>query len=501
MATKQIEDPQTGELISLIPVTHWYDGTPMTNSLCDGIIYFQGEPTDPDDYYKRYIEDHINVKWFGAKGNGMNDDTSNIQHAFDYLHDLRNYRNINDPSYDLCCLIPDGRYKITSTLLFPTSCVLKGESKHGTVLFTDRHDISILFPSEKGDALNDHHHREESDPYTNVGEEFTIISDLTIAGPYYGANPTGSRSEILNNFSNGILIYQTTKITLQNINIEGFENAGIHINNSFYVNIDNSTFINNKIGVLGDATTTTIYVVNSTFRLNSKAISLYNTYGCSFVNCIVEANIASYLPQINSSPEISKAIGVYLKDCKNISFTNSYFEAHLESIILDSSNSNIFTNCFFAPFENVNFGNNTKVVKFNGNSSYNKFIDNYYDAFDPLTYSPYKFSVEDKSLSKGNVFDFTLKDHFDNFISQNSTEFNDFITNNLKANAPKLICTGANEQFVDAERRYIIDKTFGSTSERPIDNLYKGQYYFDSTSGKPIFWQGTKWVYADGTNA
>ncbi|SHK36323.1 right-handed parallel beta-helix repeat-containing protein [Chryseobacterium polytrichastri] len=500
MITKHIQDPKTGEMISLIPVTHWYKGTLMEDSFCDEIIYFKGKPEDSDRYYKRYIEDHINVKWFGAMGDGS-DATANIQQAFNYLIDLRNYRHISKPSYDLCCFIPDGKYKIEKTLLFPTSCVLKGESKHGTVLFTERNDISLLFPSEKGNSSNNHHTPDDPEaPYVNTGEEFTIISNLTIAGIHYKVSPTAWRPEILNNFNNGILIYKTIKITLQNINIEGFENAAIHINNSFYINIDNSTFHNNKIGILTDGTTTSTHVINSTIRLNAKGISLYDTYGCSFINCIIEANVANYSSKINGS-ETAKAIGVYLKNSNNISFTNSYFEAHLDSVILDSSNSNTFTNCFFAPFENADFGTSTKVVRFSGSSSYNKFINNYYEAFKPLIYSPYKFSVENKSLSKGNLFEFTLKDHLDNFISLNQTEFNEFQNLGLAENAPKFICEGSNERYSNVERRYITDKTFGSSSERPVNNLYGGQHYFDSTLGKPIYWQGTKWVKPDGTDA
>lgn len=75
------------------------------------------------------------------------------------------------------------------------------------------------------------------------------------------------------------------------------------------------------------------------------------------------------------------------------------------------------------------------------------------------------------------------------------------MNNNWKANAPKFFCSGVNEQFIDLERRYIINQTFGSSPERPVNNLYKGQHFFDSTLGKPIYWQGIKWVKADGTDA
>lgn len=90
MSTKQIQDPKTGEIISLIPVTHWYKGTLMEDSFCDEIIYFKGKAGD-SNYYKRYIEDHINVKWFGAIGDGNTNDTLSIQQAFNYLTQVSDF--------------------------------------------------------------------------------------------------------------------------------------------------------------------------------------------------------------------------------------------------------------------------------------------------------------------------------------------------------------------------------------------------------------------------
>lgn len=43
------------------------------------------------------------------------------------------------------------------------------------------------------------------------------------------------------------------------------------------------------------------------------------------------------------------------------------------------------------------------------------------------------------------------------------------------------------------------NKRWGTTAERPSSNLDTGFRYFDSTIGMPIYWEGTKWVKADGT--
>jgi len=498
--SKQIQDLQTGEFITLVPVTTWYDGTPISNSHVDDIIYFKEEIGTTTIFYMRYIEDHINVKWFGAKGDGS-DATASIQHAFNYLIDMCKSRYQANSYHHLSCLIPDGRYKITNTLLFPKSCTLKGESKHGTVLFTENAGISVIFPTEKGTTANNHWFQNAGDPYSNTGEEFTNISDLTIAGPHDRENPHAWRPDVLNNFSNGIIIQNTDKFILQNLHIEGFQNAGIQINNSYYTYIENSTFNNNRIGLLVDGQSTTVEVTNSIFRLNSVGMSFFNSFGCSIINTIIESNTAHYYPEldINRSPYISRGIGVILNGCKSINFNGCYFENHIVSVILNSSQNNIFNNSYFTA---SNYNANTYQVWFYGsNSSYNKFVNNYYLSSDASLYPAFTFFVFQKDSSKGNVFELTMKDHLDSFISQNAAEFTEFRTLGLAQNAPKFICTGANEQYIDAERRFIIDKTFGSTTERPTVNLYKGQHYFDSTLGKPIFWQGVKWVKADGTDA
>ena len=39
----------------------------------------------------------------------------------------------------------------------------------------------------------------------------------------------------------------------------------------------------------------------------------------------------------------------------------------------------------------------------------------------------------------------------------------------------------------------------GTTADRPVDLLQVGQYYFDTTLGIPIWYDGTDWVDATGT--
>jgi hypothetical protein len=38
----------------------------------------------------------------------------------------------------------------------------------------------------------------------------------------------------------------------------------------------------------------------------------------------------------------------------------------------------------------------------------------------------------------------------------------------------------------------------GTTANRPTENLQVGQYYFDTSLGYPIYWNGSDWVNAIG---
>jgi hypothetical protein len=39
----------------------------------------------------------------------------------------------------------------------------------------------------------------------------------------------------------------------------------------------------------------------------------------------------------------------------------------------------------------------------------------------------------------------------------------------------------------------------GTTANRPTIKLQVGQYFFDTTIGRPIWWNGTNWINASGT--
>lgn len=74
-------DRYTKEGVTYDKVTTYLDGSAMDDSKTDGIIYRKYG----SEYFRRNVSGLINVKWFGAKGDGITNDLSRIQAAVDFL--------------------------------------------------------------------------------------------------------------------------------------------------------------------------------------------------------------------------------------------------------------------------------------------------------------------------------------------------------------------------------------------------------------------------------
>ncbi|MET3538668.1 glycosyl hydrolase family 28-related protein [Chryseobacterium limigenitum] len=104
----QLIDNETGENAFYVKC-----GT-STNLVDDGVIYRKSVNT----FYKRQIDNGVNVKWFGAKGDGIIDDTYALKEAMQKVYNLSvpisptlGWRN------PMKLVIPAGKYKITANLL------------------------------------------------------------------------------------------------------------------------------------------------------------------------------------------------------------------------------------------------------------------------------------------------------------------------------------------------------------------------------------------------
>lgn len=78
--------------------------------------------------FKRvYDSGFVNAKWFGAIGNGFNDDTVAIQAALDFISRTDDPNPLHESWYGGgSVFLPRGVYLITQTLLISQNCRLLG---------------------------------------------------------------------------------------------------------------------------------------------------------------------------------------------------------------------------------------------------------------------------------------------------------------------------------------------------------------------------------------
>ena len=77
----------------------------------------------------------VNIKDYGAIGDGTTDNQSSIQAAIDYLYD-----NFGQG----VCLVPNGNFKVSSTVVVKGGVVLVGSGRTGSVISSLAADVQVV---------------------------------------------------------------------------------------------------------------------------------------------------------------------------------------------------------------------------------------------------------------------------------------------------------------------------------------------------------------------
>lgn len=209
------------------------------------------------------LDDRVNVKDFGAVGDGIADDTQAFQNALDSL-----FRNA-DAEFRKELFVPTGHYRIASELRIPSYSTIIGESQVGCVIIVDDTAIQLTTTDGTDKALYESSDRPHDINLKQITFKFTtghfdlsgLKDGLFERCSFQGADSIETLSEVNSMAAVDPMIYisNSTKIgtIVDNINFENciFERSyrGIKFDQvnpyKSNVNIKNCTFRLLNVGI------------------------------------------------------------------------------------------------------------------------------------------------------------------------------------------------------------------------------------------------------------
>ncbi len=309
----------------------------------------------------------LNIKDFGAVGNGIKDDFDAINNAIEFASKII-VREKNKIGCVTLYFSP-GTYKIGKPIKVPKMVNLAGEINHRSVLKVDNIDSeAIIITNNEIDKIN------------NV-TDYNLIKDLVIEGPDKGKDPFVWKNIKRNNPSSVGIRVEGVRNRIENCVIDGFLWAGIEINKS-YANFITDCFIkNNRIGIVVSNTSTTSYINNNEIRLNAIGVHIKNQSFSNFINNnLIEANISNYLEaetNISGGEIVSKGKAILIENSMMNYINNNFFEQHFVSVTLSNSYKNSINNNFIAVGATMqNFKKNQVILLFSNGSTNNIISEN-----------------------------------------------------------------------------------------------------------------------------
>jgi hypothetical protein len=418
----------------------------------------------------------LNVKSFGARGNGKTDDSANIQKAFDSIKD-------NGAIY-----FPKGTYIIQRTIVIPSYVRIIGESKRSTVLLYKGTEKAFVSGGRSGSKYG-------------TGSYHITIEDIAFQG-----NDTGTGLYITSRY-----------LTVNNVEISHFA-VGIDAQycwtNKFY----NVSIVHNTIGFKGGSFLNANSFVNCIFAAGQIAVTFTQGWNISFVGCQFES--------------FTGACFSFNEDAKNaiwnLSVTGCYFENSGKGIDagpncsfygLNFSNNIVTTRGteVAIKIDNAdNYGKNTGLVENNtfirdNNGTQESFVHLNGPAYIMFRANLGYAAPENQPIP---ILDESTRNTNTTFIDTNLAD-----GNRLKVSGTgvfdKGVIVGASPPvaidpgliiYENGKLKIYHDSSTaedfqtiksGTSLTRPADPPL-GLMFFDTTLNRPIWWNGKDWVDANG---
>ena len=404
------------------------------------------------------------AEWFGAVGDAVSDDTVALQKVVNYFNET----------------ILINKYKITSTIVVPNFKILR-KNRLGTAIADEQTEYNIVFIS--------------SDSYGLVCNRGCKLEGVNIINKTTSYNPTDAL--VLNNV--GIKVAQGCEVRLESCNVRWFD-VGFETN-CFMSEFRLCRAHECGIGFYFHGISNSFPDITEAITVHNTSLTIQNCYSCacryygfylngltysSMMNCGADGCGQSQIKN-NTIDIIYHSYGV--TNCENCEFINIAAEVGCQMLNIKNSNSCNFIN----PVCTLGFHYaQQEAITLNGiylfNSCKNIVIDNPLLLIipgNPISLTRYIAYIETRTADVTNC----------HFLFSGNGIFNG-----------EGIQSANNLYLVGIDITYKSNYHKGSTRptlKRMDDGYYEdiGQRFFDMNVEKPIWWDGHKWIYADGTQA
>ena len=231
------------------------------------------------------LDDFVNVRDFGAVGDGVTDDTAALTRAIQQIY--KNPTALTETRARRTIYFPGGTYLIKSTLLIPPFARLVGDGTNSSII---KQDFATWVANVCDSSFQ---------TGSNLGlSSATLPRDIEISGlRFFNSNVSNNRS--LLNFDSA------ANIRITNSSIIGNSSPGLYpnlvsitstVSGSQNIIFDNVQFLNggNAVSLVG-TNISSVKVVNSIFdNLSNVAVNLGSSQGFSSVNNYF-GNAAGYI--------------------------------------------------------------------------------------------------------------------------------------------------------------------------------------------------------------
>ena len=230
------------------------------------------------------LDENINVKQLGAKGDGETDDTLAIQKAID------TEKNV---------YLPNGTYVISDTLQGKTRTHIVGEDRSNTTI---KYNV-----------------QEQNEKYIlRVGER-SVIENINFNGPY-----TSTDISTYTNFRvSGINLTNSPYCILKNCRFS-FLHYGVYLHNSWCISFEHCYFLRSYAGIesRSSSSNNNISIYDCQVEYNDYGITLGEGRTQTLYNCDIENNRSQGLLKQNEGD--IQVINSYFEDKINIPYANTY---------------------------------------------------------------------------------------------------------------------------------------------------------------------------------